>query len=224
MGYDFDTMGDVEYFAFSAQQVSRLTGLSLRQLAYWDTTDFFEPEYAPGYAYGSFSRVYSFRDVVGLYTIGLLRKRFKFPLQKLRIVGEYLRQYADAPWSALALYVQGGDIVFKRPGTDEYSSAMKPGQRVFPLEMNMVAHHVEVRANRLRWRRSHQIGKITRNRYIVHNAAVLAGTRIPTSAIWNLDAAGYDTDAIIREYPRLRQADVEAALEYEKRKRRTKAS
>lgn len=217
-------MGDVQYFAFSANQVSRLTGLSPRQLAYWDTTDFFEPEYAPGYAYGPFSRVYSFRDVVGLYTIGLLRKRFKFPLQKLRIVGQYLRQYADAPWSALELYVQAGDIVLKHPGRDEYSSAVKPGQRVFPLKMEMVAQHVELRANRLRWRRSHQIGKITRNRYIVHNAAVLAGTRIPTSAVWNLNAAGYDTEAIIREYPRLRPADVVAALAYEKTKRRAKAS
>lgn len=218
-------MGDVQYFAFSAQQVCRLTGLSLRQLAYWDATEFFEPEYAPGYAYGAFSRVYSFRDVVGLYTIGLLRKRFKFPLQKLRTVGQYLRQYDEAPWSALALYVQGGDIVFRHPSNpEEYSSAVKVGQRVFPLEMETVVRHVEMRANRLRWRRRHQIGKITRNRYIVHNAAVLAGTRIPTSAVWNLHSAGYDTEAIIREYPRLRHADVDAALAYEKKKRRDKAS
>jgi uncharacterized protein (DUF433 family) len=217
-------MGDVEHFAFSADQVGRLTGLSLRQLAYWDATDFFEPEYAPGYAYGAFSRVYSFRDVVGLYTLGLLRKKFKFSLQKLRAVGQYLRQYDDAPWSALALYVQAGDIVFRHPADpDEYASALKPGQRVFPMEMELVARHVEVRANRLRWRRNDQIGKITRKRYVVHNAAVLAGTRIPTRAVWNLHVAGYDAEAIIREYPRLRRADIEAALAYEK-KRRAKAS
>ena len=100
---------------------------------------------------------------------------------------------------------------------------MKPGQRVFPLEMEAVAHHVEVRANRLRWRRSNQIGKITRNRYIVHNSAVLAGTRIPTRAVWNLHVAGYGVEAIIREYPRLRPADVDAALAYEKEQRRAKA-
>jgi len=218
-------MGDVEYFAFSADQVRRLTGLSLRQLTYWDATEFFAPEYAPGYTYGPFSRVYSFRDVVGLYTIGLLRKKFKFSLQKLRSVGQYLRRYDDAPWSALALYVQAGDIVFRHPSDPgEYASALKPGQRVFPMEMELVARHVEVRANRLRWRRSHQIGKITRKRYVVHNAAVLAGTRIPTRAVWNLHVAGYDAEAIIREYPRLRPADVEAALTYERKRRRAKAS
>ncbi|HEY7295362.1 MAG TPA: DUF433 domain-containing protein [Dehalococcoidia bacterium] len=49
----------------------------------------------------------------------------------------------------------------------------------------------------------------------MHNAAVLAGTRIPTAAVWNLANAGYNTDAILREYPRLRAEDVEAALAYE---------
>jgi uncharacterized protein (DUF433 family) len=216
-------MGDVEQFAFSAEQVSRLTSLSLRQLAYWDETEFFEPEYAPGYTFGAFSRVYSFRDVVGLYTIGLLRKKFKFPLQKLRLVGRYLKQYDEAPWSALALYVQADDIVFRDPSHGgEFASAVKPGQRVFPLEMQVVAQHLETRANRLRWRRSNQYGKITRKRYVVHNAPVLAGTRITTRAVWNLHLAGYNTNSIISEYPRLRPEDVEAALTFE-RKRRAKA-
>ncbi len=56
------------------------------------------------------------------------------------------------------------------------------------------------------------------HRYVVHNAAVLAGTRVPTAAVWNLANAGSDTDAIIREYPRLRAEDVEAALTYESKR------
>lgn len=34
-----------EMLAFTADQVSRLTGLSERRLRYWDKTGFFNPEY-----------------------------------------------------------------------------------------------------------------------------------------------------------------------------------
>src|SRR6266404_2158737 len=108
-------MAETTILAFSTDQVRSLTRLSVRQLRYWDTTGFFSPEYAPGYSYGVFSRVYSFRDVVGLYTIGLLRKRYKFPLQKLRQVGAYLHDHHETPWASLALYVVGQDIVFRDP-------------------------------------------------------------------------------------------------------------
>src|SRR5919198_170047 len=63
----------VEVLAFSSDQVCRLRDLSPRQVRYWDETRFFSPEYAPGYARAAYSRVYSFRDVVGLSAIGLLR-------------------------------------------------------------------------------------------------------------------------------------------------------
>jgi len=51
--------------AFSADDVCRVTGLSQRQLAYWDKTGFFAPEFASPKE-RPFARVYSFRDVVGL--------------------------------------------------------------------------------------------------------------------------------------------------------------
>jgi uncharacterized protein (DUF433 family) len=70
-------------------------------------------------------------------------------------------------------------------------------------------------AERLRERRDDQIGTVVRNRYVVHNAWVVAGTRIPTQGIWNFHQAGYDSAAIIREYPRLTPADVQAAIEFE---------
>jgi len=46
----------------------------------------------------------------------------------------------------------------------------------------------------------------------MQNAPVLAGTRIPTSAIREFAAAGYNTAAILREYPTLTAKDVAAAL------------
>ena len=78
-------------------------------------------------------------------------------------------------------------------------------------------------AKQLRKRRKEDIGKIKRHRYVAHNADVLAGTRIPTAAVWDFHVAGYSADAIIEQYPTLTAADVEAAIEHETRRRAKKA-
>jgi uncharacterized protein (DUF433 family) len=96
------------------------------------------------------------------------------------------------------------------------------GQEVLPISLQPIADEMSRAADRLRQRSADQIGQIVRNRYVVHNAWVVAGTRIPTSAIWNFHEAGYLPDRIIAEYPRLTREDVAAALVFE-RQRRTAA-
>jgi uncharacterized protein (DUF433 family) len=213
-------MEHVGIIGMSSEQVARLTGLTLRQLGYWGKTEFFSPEYAPGYPFGPFSRVYSFRDVVGLYAIARLRR--KFPLQQLRAVGAYLQRNHDAPWSTLVLGVCGRDVAYQEPGSPGVwiSTLRNQGQQYFPISLEVVARRVEDQVQRFQQRRPNQIGRVQRHRYVVHNAPVLAGTRVPTSAVWNLYQAGYDRAAILAEYPRLQEADVRAALRYEERRRR----
>jgi uncharacterized protein (DUF433 family) len=213
--------GPADVLAFSVEQVCRLTGLSLRQVRYWDDTEFFSPEYAPGYR-RAYSRVYSFRDVVGLSTIGLLRKHV--PLQTLRLVGAYLRRYHDTPWASLALYVRGREIIFREPNSpDVFMSAIAQGQKVIPIELQVIARTVRERAQVLKARRQDQIGKVHRHRYVAHNKPVLAGTRVPTAAVWNLHEAGYSAQKIITEFPRLGPQDVRAAIQYERKRRQKKA-
>ena len=60
--------------AFSAENVSRLTGLSMSQLIDWDRIGFFRPEHASENRREAYSRIYSFQDVVGLRTLAVLRK------------------------------------------------------------------------------------------------------------------------------------------------------
>jgi uncharacterized protein (DUF433 family) len=93
------------------------------------------------------------------------------------------------------------------------------GQEVLSISLEPIANEMRRAADRLRERRSDQIGELSRNRYVVHNAWVVAGTRIPASAIWHFHEAGYSVDAIIDEYPRLTPADVRAAIDFESRRR-----
>jgi len=204
-----------EILAFTADNVCRLTGLSAHQLSYWDATDFFSPELLDDYRRRAFGRIYSFRDVVGLRTIAVLRNKHRIPLQELRRVGEWLLSHHSTPWSSLRFALSNRKVVFRDPVTEKFVEATGDGQSIIEIDLEPIANDMRSAATRLRERRDDQIGTVVRNRFVVHNAWVVGGTRIPTVAIWNFHEAGYDANDIIREYPRLTLSDVKAAIEFE---------
>lgn len=212
-----------EIVAFTSEHVCRLTGLSARQLRYWDETEFFSPTTVAGHRKRAFGRIYSFRDLVGLRTIAILRKQHKSALQELRRVGAWLRAQHETPWSSLRFALAGRKVVFFDPVTGIATEPRGRGQAVLDIALEPIANEMRQAAERLRERQSEQIGRIVRNRYVVHNAWTLAGTRIPTQAIWNFHQAGYDVAAILAEYPRLTADDVHAAVEFEGRRQRRAA-
>ena len=207
---------------FSADQVCRLTGLTMRQLRYWDRSGFFSPRFGDRRAHRPYSRVYSFRDVVGLRALALLRNVHRVPLQELRAVGARLAEQFDAPWASLTFYVAGRRVFFDDPRTGVRMD-VRTGQTVFPFAMLRIAREMQDEVGRLRERDPGDVGRVVRHRYLVHNEPVLAGTRIPTTAVWNFHHAGYDTEAIIAEYPRLTPVDVRAAISYEEQRRQKRA-
>jgi uncharacterized protein (DUF433 family) len=204
-----------EILAFTAENVCRLTGLSARQLAYWDATDFFSPELLDEHRRRAFGRIYSFRDVVGLRTIAVLRNEHHIPLQELRRVGEWLLNHHSSPWSSLRFALSNRKVVFRDPQTQKFVEAKGEGQSIIEIDLEPIASDMRTAASRLLERREDQIGTVVRNRYVVHNAWVVGGTRIPTLAIWNFHEAGYRPKDIIEEYPRLTLSDISAAIEFE---------
>lgn len=208
--------GSLEHFAFSADQLCALTGLSTRQLRYWDQTGFFEPEYD-----GGNSRVYSFRDLVGLRTVARLRR--SVPLQELRKVGAWLKRKHDTPWSSLRFYLSGRTVHFKDPVSQRVMTARPPEQTVC-VEMEEIVDETRRLVEQRRRRHRSDVGQIARRRGVVQNAAVVAGTRIPVEAIWNFHDAGYSIARILREYPSLTRKDVQAAIEFSQQQRGKQAS
>ena len=204
-----------EIMAFTAEQVRRLTGLSLRQLHYWDKTGFYVPQSADEERHGPYSRFYSFRDLVGLRTIAMLRNQYRMPLHELRKVGAWLSERFGDPWSSLTFYVAGRRVFFDDPETGVRMAGKPLGQMVMPVKMERIAQETEA-VDQLRERRPEDIVRVVQQRQVMGNVPVLAGTRIPTTAVLSFHEAGYDTEAIIREYPRLTPEDVRAAIAYEK--------
>ena len=118
--------------------------------------------------------------------------------------------------------MDGDRITFRDPTTGALISTDPPGQAANPFDLAEIARQTEEAANVLAQRRPEEIGEITRHRYVLGNAPVLAGTRIPTAAVWDFHRAGYDAAGIIREYPRLTELDVERAIAFECERRQQK--
>jgi DNA-binding transcriptional MerR regulator len=199
--------------AFSADHVIGLTGLSKSQLRYWDQTGFFSPQYASEARHVPYRRIYSFKDVVGLRTLAVLRKDHGISLQHLRQVAEKLSDHDQSLWSEVKLYVLQKQVYFTEPGSD--TAINTDGQLAAVVLLKDIMNDMAERVRKLRERAPDQIGRIDRHRYVVHNAWVIAGTRIPTRAIRNFRDAGCSIEKILKEYPVLTRQDVEAALEHE---------
>ena len=203
--------------AFTEEQVKRLTGLSVACLRYWDRTKFFVPSYANENRRSAYSRLYSFKDVAALRTISILRRQHNVPLQHLRKVGAELRQLADDGWSRFSLYVLGKSIIIHDPETGRPREVVGHQYVVPNIPLAVVFADTQRDVAALTKRPESAIGQIEQNRNVSHNAAVVAGTRIPTVAIKRFKDAGYSIEEIIREYPDLTPNDVKAALAHEER-------
>ncbi len=201
--------------AFTEDQAERLTGISKRQLRYWDSTRFF----VPALAYtedrrAPYSRLYTFRDLVCLKIINALRNEASVSLQHLREVKEKLANLGDDLWAKTTLYVLNRRVIFYNPDTDVREEVVS-GQAILAIPLRVVSGNMEEAVSKLRGRDASSVGKFERQKNIAHNELVIAGTRIPVRSIKAFAEAGYSVDQINREYPTLTEADIRAAIEYD---------
>jgi uncharacterized protein (DUF433 family) len=203
--------------AFTLDHASRVTGLTEDRIRYWDETKVLVPSLSRKSRGGAYERIYSFRDLVGLRTVAALRDDFRVSLQSLREIGQRLQDQFAAPWSELGFYVSDGHLFYRDPETHMMLSAVVPGQLALVASLNLetVARDTDERAKQLVERSHDEFGEIVTNRYVFGNQPVVAGTRIPTRAIWEFAEAGYPVEDILREYPRLSPIDVRNAIDFE---------
>jgi uncharacterized protein (DUF433 family) len=206
-------MADVVLTAFSEDHVVRLTGLSRGQLREWDRLQFFAPHYAYESRRLPYSRIYSFRDVIGLRTISVLMKEYSVSLQQLKKVAAQLVKRGYEHWSELKLYVVKGQVHFQHPKSKDVEGVWDGQLAMLPI-ISVIAD-VEKGVAELQNRTDDQFGRIERQKHVMRNAPVIAGTRIPTAAIRRFHEAGYSAEQILKQYPTLTAADVGAALAYE---------
>jgi DNA-binding transcriptional MerR regulator len=98
--------------AYDSKMASRIVGVSLRQIQYWDERGFVRPSVKPAQGRGT-KRLYSFHDLVCLKVVKDLAYH-GISLQRIRRCLQPLRQYAakaEQPLDSLK-YVTDGEKLF----------------------------------------------------------------------------------------------------------------
>jgi len=197
--------------AFSEEHVHRVTGLSIGRLRYWARTGFFEPSFIEDDPRIAYSRFYSFKDVVALRTLEMLRVKNGVPLQHLRKVAETLSHLKDDLWTKTILYVANRKVVFNDPITNKPQEVVS-GQYVMEYPVIEVIAETRESIESIGRRSPDQVGKIVKIRGINRNAWTISGTRVPIASVQRLHEDGYSIEQIVAEYPDLTIEDVMAAL------------
>ncbi|HXY98815.1 MAG TPA: DUF433 domain-containing protein [Stellaceae bacterium] len=199
---------------FSEEITSRLTGVSVRQLRYWDSDGFFSPSFGYEDRSKPYSRLYSFRDLVALKVLNGLRNEVKVPLGHLREVKERLLSLGEKLWGETTLYVHNKRVVFVNPETDTLEEVVS-GQGVLQIPLLVASANMREAIRLLNQRKPETIGKFEKRRDVADNQLVIAGTRIPVQNIKAFAAQGYSVDQIKLEYPTLTEEDIQAAINYD---------
>jgi len=120
--------------------------------------------------------------------------------------------YSKTPWADLTLYVWKRKVQFEEPETGKLRGVVDGQYHLLPIRS--VMDDVRREADALRHRSPEQIGKVEKHRYVSHQADVIAGTRVRVSTIVRFLEAGYSTEQVLKEFPTLTEADVEAAKKH----------
>jgi uncharacterized protein (DUF433 family) len=189
---------------FGIDAVAGLTGLSRALLRRWARGGFYIPE--RGVLVGQ--PLFSFRDVVSLRLLAILRQEHGIARQKLRRIEKRLRDERGQAWTALRLGISGSEVAFIESATGRPSSNF-----VFDhvLEIGAVETKMRSQAHRLMHRQRGQPGKTAKNRAILGGRTVFAGTRIAVATIAEALHSGAGQRWVLKNFPTLRRADVELA-------------
>lgn len=195
--------------AFSDKRAAQLAGISMKQLRHWEKTELVVPSVRQQISARNTVRLYSFRDLLELLVVAELRHRPGISLQHIRRLVGYLRSRAfEAPLSELKFATHGSDIYINYPD-GSWSGDPCPGQLIY--RQAIALDEVAAKIDRATGRDPGAAGQVTSRRGVRHSQPVFAGTRIPVATVRRYLEAGYDTAAILLEYPTLTPADVEAA-------------
>jgi uncharacterized protein (DUF433 family) len=201
-----------ELIAFQDSKAARLARVSIDRLRYWEETDLVVPSIHRQISARNTVRLYNFQDMLALLVVALLRTEREMSLQHIRRVVTHLRSrgYAE-PLRELKWATLGREIYFQHPdGT--WEGDLQPDQIVMWETIQLEV--LRGRITRAAHERSGRAGQIVTRRGVMGNKPIFAGTRIPVATVQRYLQAGYGPKEIIKEYPELTVADIDAAREY----------
>src|SRR4030043_1479370 len=129
---------------FNTKAVFKITGLSIRQIDYWDRTHFVKPSVSEATGYGSV-RLYSFNDLIQLRVAKTLMDK-GVSLQKIRKAITYLKKNMPEvvkPLSELRFLTDGETIFVITRDKKQIIDALKNGQLVFSIALGEIVEELK---------------------------------------------------------------------------------
>ena len=124
---------------FNTKTVSKVTGLSMRQIDYWDRTHFIKPSVSEASGYGSV-RLYSFNDLIQLKVAKTLMDK-GISLQKIRRAINYLKKNmpeVEKPLFELRFLTDGETIFVLTKDKKVIIDTLKNGQLIFSIALGEI--------------------------------------------------------------------------------------
>lgn len=201
---DMDQSLDEERLAFTRGRVSRLAGIDVEKLDYWDKTHLVGVAHRAHLSERNEVRLYGFADLLEVLIISELVRR---GVSK-RYVRDIVRHVRDLDYrmGELRWAIAGSRVHFQAPDGE-----WEDGER----SQFVAAEVLDLDELRNRIRRSTERedgteGRIEKRRGALGSKPLVAGTRVPVATIEHYLREGFDTDRILASFPILSELDVEA--------------
>jgi len=129
---------------YNTRVVSKITGLSVRQIDYWDRTHFIKPSVSEASGYGSV-RLYSFKDLVQLKVAKTLMDK-GVSLQKIRKALNYLKKNMPEikkPLAELKFLTDSDTIFVLTKDKKVIIDTLKSGQVIFSIALGEIVEDLK---------------------------------------------------------------------------------
>jgi len=144
--------------SFNTKAVSKIIGLTIRRIDYWDKTHFIKPSIKEASGYGS-TRLYSFEDLVRLKVAKTLMGK-GISLQKIRKAITYLKKNmpnSENPLSDLKFLTDGESIFILTKKSKEIIDTLRNGQLVFSVSLGTIIDELKGEVKAIHDQRKYEI-------------------------------------------------------------------
>jgi uncharacterized protein (DUF433 family) len=198
---------DDELIGVTIDRAADLVGVSVRQLARWDSAGLVRPT-THRVVSGRHIRIYGLHDLVEACIVAQLLD-LGVPIDQVsRVVKVHRSASVKRPLRELTWSADAGEA-FVRDRDDHWWGGRHPRQGVIPNVIDLEWLRATLRRNAVA-RRTEDVGRIERRPRTHGNRAVLAGTRTPVAAVRTYIDRGVDDDEILEAFPHLTSEDIDA--------------
>lgn len=153
--------------AFNSKMVSKIIGIPLRVIDYWDRTNFIKPSIHEASGYGSV-RLYSFTDLIQFRVAKFLRDQ-GLSLQKIRKSLHFLRKHlpeVEKPLVQLRFLTDGQTIFVLTNKDRTIIDTLKRGQYVLAIAIEELVNELKGKAFQMKMDRTYTVS-VSRRRFKV---------------------------------------------------------